>query len=213
MDIIRNAIGGTLVQSGSTRKAPVFNPATGEQIAELPLSSAAEVETAIAAAKAALPAWRDMPPLKRARVMFKFKELLSENADHIAREISREHGKTHDDALGEVARGIEVVEFCCGIPHLLKGEFARNVGPAIDSLLRPAAARRRRRHHAVQLSGHGADVDVSSRNRLRQHLRPEAVGTRSLRRHGDLRVDGEGGACRTACSTSCTATRRRSIRC
>ena len=133
MKKINNAIGGREVVSNSGRVAPVFNPATGEQVAELGLSSAAEVADAIAVAKAAFPAWRDTPPLKRARFMFRFKELLTENADAIARAISAEHGKTHDDALGEVARGIEVVEFACGIPHLLKGEFARNVGPAIDS--------------------------------------------------------------------------------
>ncbi|WP_439527450.1 CoA-acylating methylmalonate-semialdehyde dehydrogenase [Pannonibacter sp.] len=133
MKKINNAIGGREVVSNSGRVAPVFNPATGEQVAELGLSSAAEVADAIAVAKAAFPAWRDTQPLKRARFMFRFKELLTENADAIARAISAEHGKTHDDALGEVARGIEVVEFACGIPHLLKGEFARNVGPAIDS--------------------------------------------------------------------------------
>ncbi|MXN64783.1 CoA-acylating methylmalonate-semialdehyde dehydrogenase [Stappia sp. GBMRC 2046] len=133
MQTITNAIGGARVESRSGRTAPVFNPATGEQSGVVGLSSASEVEEAIATAKAAFPAWRDTPPLKRARMMFRFKELLSENADKIARAISAEHGKTHDDALGEVARGIEVVEFACGIPHLLKGEFARNVGPAIDS--------------------------------------------------------------------------------
>ncbi|MTI16114.1 CoA-acylating methylmalonate-semialdehyde dehydrogenase [Rhodobacteraceae bacterium RKSG542] len=133
LELIKNAVGGSKKASQSGRVAPVYNPATGEVFAEVGLSSAAEVEDAIAVAKAAFPAWRDTPPLKRARVMFKFKELLSANADKIARAISSDHGKTHDDALGEVARGIEVVEFCCGIPHLLKGEFARNVGPAIDS--------------------------------------------------------------------------------
>lgn len=133
MERINNAIGGASVASKSGRTAPVFNPATGEQSAELGLSSAAEVAEAIAVAKAAFPAWRDTPPLKRARMMFKFKELLTANADNIARAISKEHGKTHEDALGEVTRGIEVVEFACGIPHLLKGDFARNVGPAIDS--------------------------------------------------------------------------------
>jgi len=133
MERINNAIGGASVASTSGRTAPVFNPATGEQSAELGLSSAAEVADAIAVAKAAFPAWRDTPPLKRARMMFKFKELLTANADNIARAISKEHGKTHEDALGEVTRGIEVVEFACGIPHLLKGDFARNVGPAIDS--------------------------------------------------------------------------------
>ncbi len=133
MQVIMNAIGGTLKASTSGRSATVFNPATGEETAELGLSNAAEVGEAIAAAKAAFPAWRDTPPMKRARMMFRFKELLTQHADDIARAISREHGKTHDDALGEVARGIEVVEFACGIPHLLKGDFARNVGPGIDS--------------------------------------------------------------------------------
>ena len=133
MQTISNAINGSTAVSASERSQPVFNPATGEQAAVLPLSTAGELDAAVAAAKAALPAWRDTPPLKRARCMFKFKELLDAHADDIAREISREHGKTHDDALGEVARGIEVVEFACGIPQLLKGEFSRNVGPAIDS--------------------------------------------------------------------------------
>ena len=133
MTTIENAIGGQRAVSRSTRTQGVFNPATGEQSATLPLSTADEVAEAIAAAKAAFPAWRDTPPLKRARMMFRFKELLTAHADDIARAVSAEHGKTHDDALGEVARGIEVVEFACGIPHLLKGEFARNVGPAIDS--------------------------------------------------------------------------------
>ena len=133
METIQNAINGKLVQSSSSRSQPVFNPATGEESAVLPLSTAAELDAAVAAAKAALPAWRDTPPLKRARYMFKFKELLDAHTQDIARAISKEHGKTHDDALGEVARGIEVVEFACGIPHLMKGEFSRNVGPAIDS--------------------------------------------------------------------------------
>ena len=133
MKTIHNIIAGKETPVTSGKVSPVFNPATGEQVAELGLSNAADVAVAIAAAKAAFPAWRDTPPLKRARFMFRFKELLTANADSIARAISAEHGKTHDDALGEVARGIEVVEFACGIPHLLKGDFARNVGPAIDS--------------------------------------------------------------------------------
>ena len=133
MESISNVIGGQLARSTSPRTAPVFNPATGEQSAVLPLSTAAELDAAVAAAKLALPAWADMPPLRRARYMFRFKELLDANLDRIARAISLEHGKTHADAAGEVQRGIEVVEFCCGIPHLLKGEFSRHVGPAIDT--------------------------------------------------------------------------------
>ena len=133
METISNIIGGQLTRSSSPRTAPIFNPATGEQSALVPLSTAAELDAAVAAAKLALPAWADMPPLKRARFMFRFKELLDANVDRIAEAISKEHGKTHADAVGEVQRGIEVVEFCCGIPHLLKGEFSRHVGPAIDS--------------------------------------------------------------------------------
>ena len=133
MQTIQNAIDGRKVTSASRRIAPVYNPATGEQIAELPLSTAEEVNAAVAAAKKAADGWGATPPLKRIKPMFRFKELLDRNADDIARAISREHGKTHDDALGELARGIDVVDFACGIPHLLKGEFSRNVGPEIDT--------------------------------------------------------------------------------
>lgn len=130
---IHNAIGGEIHPSKSDRKAPVFNPATGEQIGEVGLSTVDEVNAAVANAKDALPQWANTPPLKRAKIMFKFKHLLDEHAEDIAREISREHGKTHEDAVGEVTRGIEVVDFACGIPNLLKGEYSRNVGPAIDT--------------------------------------------------------------------------------
>ncbi len=133
MRTISNIIGGEAARSTSPRTAPVFNPATGEQTAILPLSTAAELDAAVAAAKLALPAWAEMPPLKRARYMFNFKRLLDENVDRLAEAVSAEHGKVHGDAVGEVQRGIEVVDFCCGIPHLLKGEFSRHVGPAIDT--------------------------------------------------------------------------------
>jgi malonate-semialdehyde dehydrogenase (acetylating) / methylmalonate-semialdehyde dehydrogenase len=133
MVTIQNAINGRKVTSSSKRTSAVFNPATGEQTATLSLSTVDEVNAAIAAAKAASVAWGSTPPLKRIKPMFKFKELLERNADAIARAISAEHGKTHPDALGELQRGIDVVDFACGIPHLLKGEFSRNVGPDIDS--------------------------------------------------------------------------------
>lgn len=131
--MIENLIGGQISASSSGRTQPVYNPATGEAIDEVVLSSAAEVDAAIEVAAAALPAWAALPPAKRASIMFRFNTLVQERADDIAREISREHGKTHDDALGEVQRGREVIEFCCGIPQMLKGEFSRNVGPNIDS--------------------------------------------------------------------------------
>ncbi len=133
METIHNAIGGRLVKSASTRNSPVFNPATGEQTAVLPLSTLDEIDAAVANAKAALPGWAATTPMKRARIMFKFKELLERHADELAREISKEHGKVHDDAMGELARGIDCVDFACGIPQLLKGEFSRNVGPSIDT--------------------------------------------------------------------------------
>lgn len=133
MERFMNAVGGKLVASTSARTSAVFNPATGEQTAELPLSTVAELDAAVQVAKAAAVSWGRTPPLKRIRFMFKFKELLDAHADEIARAISKEHGKTHADALGELTRGIEVVDFACGIPHLLKGEFSRNVGPDIDS--------------------------------------------------------------------------------
>ena len=133
MDTIQNAIDGRKVASGSSRVAPVYNPATGEQIASLPLSTAEEVSNAVAAAARAFGPWGATPPLKRVKPMFRLKELLERHADDIARTISSEHGKTHADALGELARGIDVVDFACGIPHLLKGEYSRNVGPEIDS--------------------------------------------------------------------------------
>ena len=131
--MINNLVNGKTTVSKSGKSQPVYNPATGEQVDELALSSVDEVNQAIEAAAAAAPAWAATPPLKRAGMMFKFNELIGNRADDIARAISREHGKTHDDALGEVQRGKEVVEFACGIPNLLKGEFSRNVGPQIDS--------------------------------------------------------------------------------
>ena len=131
--MIENLIDGERRASASGSSRDVYNPATGEVVDEVGLSSAEEVDEAVAAAKRALPEWAATPPPKRAQVMFRFNALLESNADRIAREISREHGKTHADALGEVQRGREVVEFCCAIPQMLKGEFSRDVGPGIDS--------------------------------------------------------------------------------
>ena len=133
MRSIDNAYGGKTVASRSERWSQVFNPATGEVTARLPVSTLDEINAAVAAAKAASLAWGTTPPMKRVAPMFRFRELLQKNADKIAQAISSEHGKTHPDALGELQRGIEVVDFACGIPHLLKGEFSRNIGPEIDS--------------------------------------------------------------------------------
>ncbi len=115
------------------RPLPVTNPATGQVTRHVAMAAQNTVEEAIAAAEAAFPAWRNTPPVKRAKVMFRFKQLLEENADQIVELITREHGKVFDDAMGEFGRGVEVVDYACGIPELLKGEHARNVGPGIDS--------------------------------------------------------------------------------
>ena len=130
---IQNAIHGEKLNSSSSRNSQIFNPATGEQIGETPLSTIDEVNAAVASAKSMAKEWGKTPPLKRAKFMFNYKHLLDKHAADIARELSREHGKTHEDAMGEVTRGIEVVDFACGIPNLLKGEYSRNVGPSIDS--------------------------------------------------------------------------------
>jgi len=130
---VKNLIDNTHVSSQSERVTQIFNPATGEEIGSLKLSTVKEINEAVASAKRAFPSWSATPPAKRARVFFRYAQLLSDHKDDIAREISREHGKTHDDALGEVARALEVVEFAAGIPQMLKGEFSRNVGPSIDT--------------------------------------------------------------------------------
>jgi hypothetical protein len=119
--------------SGGSRFVPVFNPATGQQIAATRLADEATVDRAVAAALAALPAWSETAPTKRARVLFKLKQLLDERFDEIAALITREHGKVLADAKGELTRGIEVVEFACGIPQLLKGQHSDNVGGGIDN--------------------------------------------------------------------------------
>ena len=125
-------INGALV-ADDARTADVANPATGEITKQVAMASKTTVEGAIAAAETAFPEWRNTPPLKRARIMFKFKALLEERADDIVALITDEHGKVLDDAMGEFMRGVEVVEYACGAPELLKGEHSKNVGPAIDS--------------------------------------------------------------------------------
>jgi malonate-semialdehyde dehydrogenase (acetylating)/methylmalonate-semialdehyde dehydrogenase len=115
------------------RSQDVFNPATGQAEKRVTLADKATVEAAISAAQDAFPAWRDTPPAKRARIMFRFKELLEQNAERICQLIGEEHGKICHDAAGELQRGIENVEYACGAPELLKGEHSRNVGPNIDS--------------------------------------------------------------------------------
>jgi malonate-semialdehyde dehydrogenase (acetylating)/methylmalonate-semialdehyde dehydrogenase len=132
MQTIPHLIQG-VAHHGGTRTQPVYNPATGAAIRTLQLADAKTVELAIASAQAAYPAWRATPPLKRARVMSKLKELLEQNADKICALITEEHGKVLADAMGELQRGIENVEYASYAPELLKGEHSKNVGPGIDA--------------------------------------------------------------------------------
>lgn len=132
MTTIGHLINGE-IYNDNNRTQNVFNPATGKAEKKVALASKATVEKAITAAQEAYPAWRNTPPIKRARVMFRFKELLEQNADKICQLIGQEHGKISHDAAGELQRGIENVEFACGAPELLKGEHSKNVGPNIDS--------------------------------------------------------------------------------
>jgi malonate-semialdehyde dehydrogenase (acetylating)/methylmalonate-semialdehyde dehydrogenase len=133
MDTISHYINGAVVETTSGRYADVFNPALGEPCAQVALGTADEVNDAVAAALAAFPAWSNTPPLARARVLFTYLQLCQQHTDEFAAMLTREHGKTFNDAQGEVARGIEVVEFAVGIPHLLKGEFTDQIARGIDA--------------------------------------------------------------------------------
>jgi malonate-semialdehyde dehydrogenase (acetylating) / methylmalonate-semialdehyde dehydrogenase len=130
---LQHWIDGGRVAGASGQFGDVYNPASGELTARVPFANAAEIGKAVAAAAKAFPGWAATPPLRRARVMFKFNELMNRARDAIAKVITTEHGKVFSDAQGEVTRGIEVVEFACGIPHLLKGEFTEQVGGGIDA--------------------------------------------------------------------------------
>ncbi|GER06544.1 methylmalonate-semialdehyde dehydrogenase (acylating) [Iodidimonas muriae] len=133
MTPIPHLIGGKPYVLENAQTVPVFNPATGEETARLAMGCSHEVDAAVKAAQEALNDWSQMPPARRAHVLFALRDVMHKRRDDIARTISAEHGKTHDDALGEVARALEVVEFACGIPHLLKGDFSRHVARDLDA--------------------------------------------------------------------------------
>ena len=132
-EVIHHYINGRVVEGASGRRGEVFNPAIGEVIRQVSLADAAEVDKVVAAARDAFPAWAAAPPIRRARVMFKMKQLLEDNIDEFARKLTEEHGKIVEDSKGSITRGIEVVEFACGMPQLLKGEFTEQVGTGVDS--------------------------------------------------------------------------------
>ena len=130
---ISHYIAGHRTLGASPRRQDVFNPAAGAVTGSVALANGADVDAAVAAALAAFPKWADTPPIRRARVMFKFQELLARHKDELAHLITAEHGKVFSDAQGEVARGIDIVEFACGIPQLLKGDFTDQVSTGIDN--------------------------------------------------------------------------------
>ena len=133
MKLIEHFIQGKKFSGISKRVGKVFNPATGEQTAEVKLASTKDVNDAVSSAKKAFNEWSKKPPLQRARVMFKFKELIEKHSDELTKIIVSEHGKVYEDAKGSLTRGLEVVEYACGIPQMLKGEFTENVGKDVDS--------------------------------------------------------------------------------
>ena len=133
MNIIKHFVGGKVIDGTSQRKGQVFNPATGEQESEVILAAKSDLDKTVEIAKKAFETWSLNPALQRARIMFKFKELIEKNFDELTKLIVSEHGKVYEDAKGSLIRGLEVVEFACGIPHVLKGEFSENVGTNVDS--------------------------------------------------------------------------------
>src|SRR5690554_3764285 len=133
MHTIGHFIGGQHVEGKSGRFSPIYNPATGEAIAQVALAGQTDLDRAVAVAQAAQPAWAATNPQRRARVFFRYVDLLNQHMDELAELLSKEHGKTLEDSRGDIIRGMEVAEFVCGIPHLQKGEFTEGAGPGIDS--------------------------------------------------------------------------------
>jgi len=133
MNVIKHFVDGKIYEGSSKRNSKVFNPAIGEEINKVNLASKIDVDFAVDKAKKAFIDWSNKPPVIRARVLFKFKELIEKNSDELTKLIVLEHGKVYEDAKGSLTRGLEVVEFACGIPQLLKGEFTENVGTNVDS--------------------------------------------------------------------------------
>ena len=205
-------IGGRATPALTTRYGEVTNPATGEVLRHVPLSTAADVSAAVAAAVEAWPAWRAAPALRRARILMRFRDLLEQQKKDLARLVTR--GARQDL---ERRRGLDHAR------HRSRRVRHRHSAPAQGRIQRQRRQRRRqfllapaagrvRRHHAVQFSGHGAAVDVPDRHRLRQHVRAQALGARPQLEPAHGRTRARGGSTRRACSMSCTATRKPSTR-
>ena len=205
-------IGGEWQELPDFDTSPVYNPSRGEVIAEVPLCGADVVNEAVEAAAAAFPAWRETPPVERARLFFRYRQLVEENFDRICQLVTREHGKTLAEARGQ--RLSRHREHRIRLRHSDAPDGRHSRKPRARGRLRDdaPAARRLRRHHAVQLPGDGADVDVPARARLRQHLRPETERESSADRDLSHRVTRERPACPKAFSTSFTAAATASTR-
>jgi malonate-semialdehyde dehydrogenase (acetylating)/methylmalonate-semialdehyde dehydrogenase len=193
MQELTHYINGEHAKGTSGRFADVFNPATGEVQARVPLASAQEMDHAVRLAAAAQPKWAAVNPQRRARVMMRMVDLLNRDMDKLAEALSREHGKTLPDAAGDIQRGLEVVEFCIGAPHLLKGEFTDGAGPGIDM------------YSMRQALGVCAGVTpfnfpamipmwmFAPGHRLRERLHPKALGARAVGSDDAGGADGGGG--------------------
>ena len=190
----------------------MFNPNTGEVQAKVALANKSEVENAIANAEAAFPAWAATNPQRRARVMFKFLELIQGEYDDLARLLSSEHGKTFADAKGDIQRGLEVVEFACGIPNLMKGEYSEGAGPGIDlySIRQPlgVVAGITPFNFPAMIPLWKCAPAIACGNASSLNPRSAIRRCRCASPNCFSKPD-----CRRACSMSSTATRKRSIRC
>ena len=177
---VNHWINGPRVAGASGRSGPIYNPATGVVAREVDFASVEEVNAAVRPPRGVSPLARTCIS-KRTEIMFRIRNLVDQHREEIAAHLTREHGKVRTDALGEVARGLENIEFATGIPHLLKGGFSEQVSSGIDvyQIRQPLGVVGG--HHAVQLPGHGADVDVRQRHRVRQHVRAEAFGEGPVR--------------------------------
>jgi acyl-CoA reductase-like NAD-dependent aldehyde dehydrogenase len=167
--LVDNFLGGKHVTSDAPPAAEVCNPATGEVLALTPAGGPAEVDAAVRAASAAFPAWSATPVTQRARILFRCRHVLGEHTEELSRLISLENGKTLDEARGDVTRGLEVLDFACHAPHLLKGESLPDVAEQLDGT--PGSLRR---NYSLQFSRDGADVDGAGRRGLRQYIRAQA---------------------------------------
>src|SRR5882724_12456472 len=171
---------GKQVSGRNERTSPVFNPATGEQTGLVSIANAADVADAVAAATKAAPGWAATTPLRRARILNRFLRILEERTNELADVIVAEHGKVHSDAVGEIQRGMEVVEFATAAPQLLKGELTENVGTRVDSYSTRQPLGVFAGITPFKFPCDGADVDVSCRACVWKRLYPEALRTRSI---------------------------------